>query len=35
MKKKVKEIVNITLEREKRGKIVRLTRLHRKIGLQQ
>lgn len=32
---KVKEIVKATLEKEKRNKIVRLTRLHRKIGLQQ
>ena len=32
---KVKEIVKATLEKEKRNKIVRLTRLYRKIGLQQ
>lgn len=32
---KVKEIVKTTLEKEKRNKIVRLTRLYRKIGLQQ
>ena len=32
---KAKEIVKATLEKEKRNKIVRLTRLYRKIGLQQ
>lgn len=32
---KAKEIVKTTLEKEKRNKIVRLTRLYRKIGLQQ
>jgi len=32
---KAKEIVKNTLEKEKRNKIVRLTRLYRKIGLQQ
>ena len=32
---KVKEIVKATLEKEKRNKIVRHTRLYRKIGLQQ
>ena len=34
-KEKAKEIVKTTLEKEKRNKIVRLTRLYRKIGLQQ
>ncbi len=32
---KAKELVKTTLEKEKRNKIVRLTRLYRKIGLQQ
>ncbi len=32
---KAKEFVKATLEKEKRNKIVRLTRLYRKIGLQQ
>ena len=34
-KEKAKEIVKTTLEKETRNKIVRLTRLYRKIGLQQ
>lgn len=32
---KAREIVKVALEKEKRNKIVRLTRLYRKIGLQQ